>query len=98
VVCCDGCEAIGLYRQALATKEPFAAVIMDLTIPGGMGGKETMKDLLEIDNKAIGIVSSGYCNDPILAHYRDYGFRGVVTKPYNLTELASVLHELLFDA
>jgi len=98
VVCCDGSEAIELYRQAIATKEPFAAVIMDLTIPGGMGGKETMNELLKIDEGVIGIVSSGYCNDPILSCYRDYGFSGIAGKPYSLDKLASVLHELLSDA
>ncbi len=95
VVCCDGSEAIELYRQAIATKEPFTAVIMDLTIPGGMGGKETMKKLLEIDKGVVGIVSSGYCNDPILSSYWDYGFSGIVGKPYSLDELGKVLHDLL---
>ena len=95
VLCCDGNEAIELYRQALAAKEPFAAVIMDLTIPGGMGGKETMKKLLEIDKGVVGIVSSGYCNDPILSNYKDYGFSGIVKKPYSLDELGKVLHNLL---
>lgn len=98
VVCCDGSEAIELYKQAIAAKEPFAAVIMDLTIPGEMGGKETMKELLEIDKGVIGIVSSGYCNDPILSHYRDYGFSGIAGKPYSLDELGSVLHDLLSRA
>jgi signal transduction histidine kinase len=94
-VCCDGSEAIELYRQAIATKEPFTAVIMDLTIPGGMGGKETMKKLQEIDKGVVGIVSSGYCNDPILSSYGDYGFSGIVGKPYSLDELGKVLHDLL---
>jgi len=94
-LCCDGSEAIELYRQAIATKEPFAAVIMDLTIPGGMGGKETMIKLLEIDKGVVGIVSSGYCNDPILSSYWDYGFSGIVEKPYSLDELGQVLHGLL---
>lgn len=98
VACCDGSEAIEQYRQAVATKEPFAAVMMDLTIPGGMGGKETIKKLQEIDKGVIGIVSSGYCNDPILSCYRDYGFSGIVKKPYSLDELGSVLHELLTEA
>jgi PAS domain S-box-containing protein len=95
VVCCDGSEAIELYRQAIATKEPFAAVIMDLTIPGAMGGKETIKKLLEIDKEVVGIVSSGYCNDPILSCYRDYGFSGIVEKPYSMDELGKVLDDLL---
>jgi two-component system, cell cycle sensor histidine kinase and response regulator CckA len=95
VVCCDGNEAIELYRQAITAKEPFAAVIMDLTIPGGLGGKETIKNLLEIDKGVVGIVSSGYSNDPILSRYKDYGFSGIVEKPYSLDELGKVLHDLL---
>ncbi len=95
IVCNDGKEAVELYREALQAGEPFSAVIMDLTIPGGMGGKETMKRILEIDNKAVGIVSSGYCNDPILARYHNYGFRGVVAKPYNMEEIGKVLQDLL---
>ncbi|HTP65532.1 MAG TPA: CHASE domain-containing protein [Geobacteraceae bacterium] len=95
VACSEGNEAIELYGEAKRTGKPFAAVLMDLTIPGGMGGKETMRMLLAMDDKAIGIVSSGYCNDPILANYRDYGFNGVVKKPYDILELGKVLHELL---
>jgi DNA-binding NarL/FixJ family response regulator len=67
---------------------------MDLTVPGGMGGKETMKRLRDIDSKVVGIVSSGYCNDPILAHYSEYGFSGVVAKPYNMEELGKALHNI----
>jgi PAS domain S-box-containing protein len=98
VVCCDGSEAIELYRQAMASEEPFNAVIMDLTIPGAMGGKEAVQELHAIDREVIGIVSSGYCNDPILSNYREYGFRGMVGKPYSLEELGNVLHELLSNA
>jgi hypothetical protein len=60
-----------------------------------MGGKETMKRLQELDSKVIGIVSSGYSNDPILAHYREYGFSGVAAKPYNMEDLGRELHDLL---
>lgn len=95
VVCSEGSEAISLYQEAMRSDDPFAAVIMDLTIPGGMGGKDTMKNLLEIDSGVKGIVSSGYCNDPILAHYREYGFISVVTKPYNMEELGNVLNNTL---
>jgi len=92
--CGNGQEALRLYRQALET-EPFDAALMDLTIPGGMGGKETMRKLLELDPKVRGIVTSGYSNDPILAHYGEYGFRGVILKPYDIDELGCVLHEVL---
>ncbi len=59
VVCCDGSKAIELYQQAIVTNEPFTSIIMDLTIPGGMGGKEAAARILEIDTKSVLIVSSG---------------------------------------
>jgi signal transduction histidine kinase/CheY-like chemotaxis protein len=95
VTCPDGEEAIEIYREAMTTGDPFAAVVMDLTVPGGMGGQETMKRLKEIDKSVVGIVSSGYCNDPILSNYRDYGFSAIVNKPYSLEVLGRVLHDLL---
>jgi CheY-like chemotaxis protein len=91
----DGAEALKLYRKALEAGSPFAAVIMDLTIPGGMGGKEAIKRLLETDPGAIVIVSSGYSNDPIMADYKLYGFSGVIAKPYKIEELGEKLHALL---
>jgi len=68
---------------------------MDLTIPGGIGGKEAIKDLLELDPQARAIVSSGYSNDPVMAEFSKYGFRGVVAKPYEIRELARVLREVI---
>jgi nitrogen-specific signal transduction histidine kinase/ActR/RegA family two-component response regulator len=88
----DGAEAIEAYRKAMASGEPFAAVILDLTVPGGMGGKAAVKELLEIDPDVVAIVSSGYSNDTIMANYRHYGFSGVIAKPYQLEELAEALH------
>jgi PAS domain S-box-containing protein len=90
-VCDDGTAALNLYREARTSGVPYALVIMDLTVPGGMGGKVMMKKLLEIDPDAKGIVSSGYFNDPIIAHYREYGFSGVVTKPFKVDEISEVL-------
>jgi PAS domain S-box-containing protein len=94
-LCSDGAEAIEEYQMAMERGEPFDAVIMDLTVPGGMGGKEAMKKLREIDGSVRGIVSSGYCNDPILSHYREYGFCAVVAKPYNIKEMGEVMHEVI---
>jgi PAS domain S-box-containing protein len=91
----DGAEAIRCYREAQEAGRPFSAVIMDLTVPGGMGGKEAIRHLLELDPQATAIVSSGYSNDPVIAEFSRYGFRGVVAKPYEIRELAKVLHDLI---
>jgi PAS domain S-box-containing protein len=95
VACCDGNEAIELYRQALATREPYIAVIMDLTIPGGMGGKEAAARILEIDPDAVLIVSSGYSDDPVVADFRQHGFSGTVPKPFDAEGLAMELKRLI---
>ncbi len=91
----DGAEAVAAYRQALAAGDPFDAVITDLTIPAGMGGKETVRRLLEIDPDAKVIVSSGYGNDPVMSDYARYGFKGIMPKPYRLADLSRVLLEVL---
>jgi PAS domain S-box-containing protein len=93
--CGDGVEAIEKYVAAGEAGEKYDVVLMDLTIPGGMGGKETMKRLLEIDPDAKGIVSSGYSNDSILANYDQYGFRGVIQKPYDMGELDRILLQVI---
>jgi PAS domain S-box-containing protein len=86
-----GKEAIESYIKARETGAPFDVVIMDLTIPGGVGGKQTIKDLLAIDPGIRCIVSSGYADDPVMAHYAEYGFRGVAVKPYGKKKLLEVL-------
>jgi signal transduction histidine kinase/ActR/RegA family two-component response regulator len=91
----DGAEAIGRYAEAKGAKRPFDAVIMDLTIPGGMGGKEAITRLLEIDPNARVIVSSGYATDPIMSGYKKYGFRAMLTKPYGATEIEKTLKRVL---
>lgn len=88
----DGAEAVAAYNNALKAGNPFDVVILDLTIPGGMGGSETIKQLLELNPNVKAIVASGYSNDPIMANFGDYGFRGVITKPYSVAELSQVLH------
>lgn len=87
----DGREAIDAYRQTLEVGGRFVAVIMDLTIPGGMGGKEAVVELLRIDPQVRVIATSGYSNDPVLLRYRDYGFHGIIAKPYQLLELNRVM-------
>jgi two-component system, cell cycle sensor histidine kinase and response regulator CckA len=91
----DGAEAVALYRQRMEEGTPFSVVILDLTIPGGVGGKDTIKMLLEMDPDVKAIVSSGYSNDPVMGNYREYGFRAVLKKPYLIKEMTEVLHELL---
>jgi two-component system cell cycle sensor histidine kinase/response regulator CckA len=91
----DGAKAIERYMGAKEAGKPFDAVILDLTIPGGMGGKEAIKKLLEIDPDVKAIVSSGYATDPIMSDYKKYGFSAVVTKPYSVEQLEKTLQGLL---
>jgi len=91
----DGYEAIDLYKKALLEKKPFDAVILDLTVPGSMGGEEAIKRLSEIDPDVKGIVSSGYSTDPIMADYKKYGFCGAIAKPYRMVDLAKVLKDII---
>jgi len=93
--CSDGREAVERFRTARASKTPFAAVILDLTVPGGMGGKEAAPLLLEIDPSAVLIVSSGYSSDPVIANHRQYGFSGAISKPFDADTLARELGRLL---
>jgi PAS domain S-box-containing protein len=93
----NGVEAIELYKIAKESGEPFDAVILDLTVPGGMGGKEAIEKLLEIDPNVKAIVSSGYSNDPVMSDFRRYGFRDVVAKPYKIKELGKTLYGVIME-
>ncbi|GAB4341353.1 MAG: hypothetical protein Kow0089_15640 [Desulfobulbaceae bacterium] len=94
----DGEEAIKLYGAALEGGERFDLVIMDLTVPGGMGGREAVKHILQIDPEARILVASGYSNDPVMAEWERHGFRGAVVKPFVLGELAEAVRKGLDDA
>jgi len=91
----DGEEAIDFYATALNTESKYDAVILDLTIPGGMGGKQTILKLRELDPDIKAIVSSGYSNNPVMSDYKNYGFSGILAKPYTLTQLSKVLDDLV---
>ncbi len=93
----DGNEALRIYKNAISGGKPFDSVIMDLTVPGGMGGKEAMEKLLVIDPEVKAIVSSGYSRDPILSMYDKYGFKGVLCKPYEMEKLSHVLYGVLIE-
>jgi len=91
----DGAELIDIYKREKDKGKPFDLLIMDLTIPGGMGGKEAIEKLKKIDPDVKAIVSSGYSNDPIMADFKTYGFMGVVVKPYKISELSDILNKVL---
>ncbi|MCF6187647.1 MAG: PAS domain S-box protein [Desulfobulbaceae bacterium] len=91
----NGQEAVALYRKAQTSGDPFTGVILDLTVPGGMGGKETLKELIRIDPRVKALVSSGYANDPVMAEYKRHGFKSFVPKPYNIAQLGNALRDLL---
>jgi len=91
----EGAEAVKSYQEAKESGQPFDAVILDLAVPGGMGGKETVEKLLEIDPDVKAIVSSGHSTDPIVTDFKKYGFVGSVTKPYRVAELERTLRNTL---
>jgi len=91
----SGEEAIAVYRQHFEQGEPFDVVIMDLTIPGGMGGSEAIVEILAIDPQARALVSSGYSNDPIMMNFSEYGFLGVIEKPFDMHSLQAAIEAVL---
>ncbi|MGW8320606.1 MAG: hybrid sensor histidine kinase/response regulator [Thermodesulfobacteriota bacterium] len=93
----DGREGIELYEKAMEEGRPFDAVVMDLTIPGELGGKKTVGRLRELDPDAKVIVSSGYSDDPVMSRFREYGFDGVLVKPYKVADLAEVVRNVLLE-
>ncbi|WP_456405716.1 PAS domain S-box protein [Caldithrix abyssi] len=93
----DGSEAINLYKSFKENERKIDLVVMDLTIPGGMGGKEAIKKLLEVDPDARVVVSSGYSNDPVMAQFEKYGFKACLRKPFKLEELLVILNGMDFN-
>jgi CheY-like chemotaxis protein/anti-sigma regulatory factor (Ser/Thr protein kinase) len=91
----DGSETIELYKDARDSDTPYDVVILDLTVPDGMDGKDTIQRLLKIDPAVKAIVSSGYFDDPILASFREYGFRGALSKPYRVEDMDKILDAVI---
>jgi two-component system, cell cycle sensor histidine kinase and response regulator CckA len=91
---CNGSQALEKFIQAKESGRPFDLVILDLTVPGAMGGKDAIQELLKVDPKVKAIVSSGYSEDPVMADFQKYGFSGVIAKPFRVSELGRILHEV----
>jgi PAS domain S-box-containing protein len=94
----DGAEAVRLFVEAKKAGRPFDVVVMDLTVPGGVGGLQAMQQMRGIDPAVRAIVSSGYSSDPVMADYRAHGFSGMVAKPYRITDLAAALRTVLQES
>jgi len=91
----DGQVALDLYKQAMDAHAPFDAVILDLSIPEGMGGREAIQEFKKLDPAVKAIVSSGYSNDPVVMDFEQYGFSGKLTKPYKINDMKMILERLL---
>ena len=91
----NGAAAVQEYDKQKETGQAYSAVIMDLTIPGGMGGREAIVELLALDPSVKAFVSSGYANDPIMVNYKDYGFAGAIAKPFDIAAVQQILNVLL---
>jgi two-component system cell cycle sensor histidine kinase/response regulator CckA len=91
----DGAEAVQLYEESANSDASIDLIIVDLTVPGGMGGQEAARKILAINSEARIIASSGYSNDPIIANFRKYGFCSAIVKPYNFQELKEVVDGVL---
>ncbi len=91
----DGAGALMVYKEQMLAGAPFDAVIMDLTIPGGMGGIKAVGEILAVDSNAKVLLASGYADDPAILNYQEHGFKGVITKPYNIEEISQVLKEVV---
>ncbi len=93
----NGEEGINIYERARKEGQPFDLVILDLTIPGKMHGKDICRELLRLDPNAKVVVASGYANDPVMSRYEEFGFKACLVKPYTIDQLKEVLHSLLSE-
>jgi DNA-binding NtrC family response regulator len=95
IMAADGSAAMREFNAAREAGRPVNLIVLDLTIPGGMGGRQVIELIRKIDPAVPAIVSSGYSNDPVMANFSDYGFQAVVQKPYDVTQLSRVIDQLL---
>ncbi|MFC1669412.1 ATP-binding protein [Spirochaetota bacterium] len=95
VITKDGGEAVDIFRKAFKGDNRFDIVILDLTVPGGLGAGDAIKKIREVDPSVKAVVSSGYTNDPVMENFREHGFNGAMEKPYHMDNLLSVLEEVL---
>jgi two-component system, cell cycle sensor histidine kinase and response regulator CckA len=95
VACPSSSEGVERFIRANQEGRPFDLVIMDLTIPGDLGGNEAMQQILSISPKARGVASSGYSEGSVMAHYREYGFQAALSKPYNIGDLQRIVSNML---
>lgn len=95
VIASDGTQAVEKYREAKLSGKPFAAVILDLTVKGGMGGKKALEKLKEIDPGVKAIVSSGYSIDQVMSDHIGVGFAGMIAKPYSLAKMSRILWKVI---
>jgi len=93
----DGAEAVRTYLAARSSGQPFDLVIFDLTVPGGMGGKDALQEILRSDPGVRGVASSGYSNDPVMANPATFGFRSCLPKPYDMPDLFRAINEARRD-
>ncbi len=91
----NSAEAVKLYKEARKSNKSFDIVILDLTIPGGMGGEKTLDELIEIDPNVKVLASSGYSNSPIMSDFEKYHFKGALAKPYTLDEMKKAIALIL---
>ncbi len=93
----DGKEAVSMYKRSFETGKRFDVVVMDLTIPGGMGGKEAIQELKALDPNVLAVASSGFSNDPIMSDPAAYGFSAILPKPYNIRDLIELVRSLILQ-
>lgn len=95
VLAANGEEAVDIYSKAFSLENPFSLIILDLTVPGGMGGAETLRTILNINPSAQAIVTSGYLNDKVMSEYKEFGFIGILPKPFTGDDLLKVVADCL---